>query len=336
VSAVLSTSLTNMAIASDLAINVVGVTRSFGDVTALAGVDLQVTVGTIAALLGPNGAGKTTLVRILATLDRADAGRVEVLGFDVARQPDAVRARIGLTGQYAGLDDGLTGRDNLVLIGRLAGLGRRAARARAVELGERFGLIQALDRVVGKYSGGMRRRLDLAAGLVADPRLVILDEPTTGLDPAGRHQLWQVLAQLRAGGTSLLLTTQYLEEADRLADVVHVLDHGRLVASGTPAALKARVGDQMVEITLAGQRSTTDVARHLASRLRIDSAQVHTGTDTGRITLVAHDGIDSLLRMAGTLRDAGIEVADIGLRHPSLDEAFLALIGAATIEEPAR
>jgi ABC-2 type transport system ATP-binding protein len=325
-----------MPIVAGQAINIVGVTKSFGDVTALAGVDLQVPTGSITALLGPNGAGKTTLVRILATLEHADSGRVEVLGFDVARQPDAVRARIGLTGQYAGLDEGLTGRDNLVLIGRLAGLGRRMARARAVELGERFGLTRALDRLVYTYSGGMRRCLDLAAGLVADPRLVILDEPTTGLDPAGRHQLWQVLAELRAGGTSLLLTTQYLEEADRLADIVHVLDHGRMVASGTPAALKARVGDQVVEIALAGQRSITEVARHLADRLRIDPAQVHTGANTGRITLVAHDGIDSLLRAAETLRDAGIEVADIGLRHPSLDETFLALIGAATIEEPAR
>jgi ABC-2 type transport system ATP-binding protein len=325
-----------MAVAPDLAINTVGVTRSFGDITALAGVDLQVATGSVTALLGPNGAGKTTLVRILATLDRADAGRVEVLGFDVARQPGAVRARIGLTGQYAGLDEGLTGRDNLVLIGRLAGLGRRPAQARAVELGERFGLSHALDRLVRTYSGGMRRRLDLAAGLVAGPRLVILDEPTTGLDPASRRQLWQVLAELRAGGTSLLLTTQYLEEADRLADVVHVLDHGRTVASGTPAALRARVGDQMIEITLAARRSSTDVARHLADRLGIDPAQIHTGADTGRITLVAHNGLDSLLRVAETLHDARIDVTDIGLRHPSLDEAFLALVGAATAEEPAR
>jgi ABC-2 type transport system ATP-binding protein len=325
-----------MPVAAGPAINVVGVTRSFADLTALTGVTLQVPAGSITALLGPNGAGKTTLVRILATLDRADAGRVEVLGFDVARQPDAVRARIGLTGQYTGLDEGLTGRDNLVLIGRLAGLGRRAAQARAVALGERFDLIQALDRLVGTYSGGMRRRLDLAAGLVANPRLVILDEPTTGLDPASRHQLWQVLAELRAGGTSLLLTTQYLEEADRLADVIHVLDHGTVVASGSPAALKARVGDQMVEITLIAQRSTIEVARRLADRLRIDPARVHTGADTGRITLVAHDGLDSLLHAAQTLRDAGIEVAEIGLRHPSLDETFLALIGAPTIARPAR
>jgi ABC-2 type transport system ATP-binding protein len=318
------------------AIDVAGVTKTFADVTALAGVSLQAPAGSITALLGPNGAGKTTLVRILATLERADGGRVQVLGFDVARRPDAVRARIGLTGQYAGLDEGLTGRDNLVLIGRLAGLDRRAARARVGELGERFGLVPALDRLVRTYSGGMRRRLDLAAGLVADPGLVILDEPTTGLDPAGRRELWQVLADLRAAGTSLLLTTQYLEEADRLADVVHVLDHGSVVASGTPAALKARVGDQMVEITLAGQRSTNDVAQKLADQLRIDPAQVHTRADTGRITLAAHDGIDSLLRAAGTLRDAGIEVIDIGLRHPSLDETFLALVGATTIKEPPR
>jgi ABC-2 type transport system ATP-binding protein len=319
------------------AIDVVGVTKTFGDITALAGVSLKAPAGSITALLGPNGAGKTTLVRILATLERADAGRVQVLGFDVAHRPDAVRAWIGLTGQYAGLDEGLTGRDNLVLIGRLAGLGRRTARAKAGELGERFGLVQGLDRLVRTYSGGMRRRLDLAAGLVADPGLVILDEPSTGLDPAGRRQLWQVLADLRTTGTSLLLTTQYLEEADRLADVIHVLDHGTVIASGTPAALKARVGNQVVEITLAGQRSATDVAQHLADRLRIDPAHVQADADsTARITLVAHDGIDTLLTAAATLRDAGVEVADISLRHPSLDETFLALVGAATIEEPPR
>ncbi len=303
------------------AITVTGVTRSFGALVALAGVDLDVATGSVTALLGPNGAGKTTLVRILATLDRPDAGRVEVLGFDPVRQSRAVRARIGLTGQYAGLDEGLTGRDNLVLIGRLAGLGRRAAQARAAELGERFGLTGALDRLVRTYSGGMRRRLDLAAGLVHDPRLVILDEPTTGLDPASRLRLWQVLAELRAGGTTLLLTTQYLEEADRLADVVHVLDHGKVVASGTPAALKARVGDRLVELTLADGQPVADVARRLAG-LGLD---VH--TDGGRLTVEARDGIDTLVRAAEAVRDAGIEVADIGLRRPSLDETFLALIG---------
>jgi daunorubicin resistance ABC transporter ATP-binding subunit len=303
------------------AVDATGVRRSFGKVCALDGVDLLVRAGTVTALLGPNGAGKTTLVRILATLDRPDRGRVEVLGFDAVRRPAQVRARIGLTGQYAGLDEGLTGRDNLVLIGRLAGLRRRAATARAADLGERFGLTTAVDRLVRTYSGGMRRRLDLAAGLVTDPPLVILDEPTTGLDPASRRQLWQVLTELRASGTTLLLTTQYLEEADRLADTVQVLDHGRTVAAGTPAALKARVGDQLVEVTVADREATAALAGRLTERLGIG---VRADPDSGRLTLPAA-GIDTLVRTAEAVREARVDVIDIGLRHPSLDETFLAL-----------
>ena len=218
------------------------VRKSFGQVTALAGVDLAVSAGTLTALLGPNGAGKTTLVRIIATLARPDAGQVRVFGYDVVRQPRQVRARIGLTGQFAGLEDALNGHDNLVLIGRLAGLSRGQAASRAAELTAALGLADAIGRMVRTYSGGMRRRLDLAASLMHQPGLLVLDEPTTGLDPASRQQLWTVLSQLKAAGTTMLLTTQYLEEADRFADIVHVLHQGNVIASGTPGQLKSRAG----------------------------------------------------------------------------------------------
>jgi oleandomycin transport system ATP-binding protein len=224
------------------AVEAVNVSKAFGAVKALDGADLTVPSGTLTALLGPNGAGKTTLVRIIATLARPDSGQVNVLGFNVTRQPSEVRARIGLTGQYVGLDDALTGLDNLVLIGRLAGLNRKQARERSAELTRAFGLTDAVGRMVRGYSGGMRRRLDLAASLMANPRLLVLDEPTTGLDPGSRQQLWTVLAQLKEKGTTMLLTTQYLEEADRFADLVHVLDHGKVIATGTPAQLKERAG----------------------------------------------------------------------------------------------
>jgi ABC-type multidrug transport system ATPase subunit len=224
------------------AIEVRAVHKAFGQVQALDGVDLTVTTGTLTALLGPNGAGKTTLVRIIATLARADDGQVRVFGYDTAKQAAQVRARIGLTGQYAGLDDALSGQDNLILIGRLAGLGRGAVRRRAAELVTALGLDDAIHRMVRTYSGGMRRRLDLAASLMHRPDLLVLDEPTTGLDPASRQQLWAILTELKAAGTTMLLTTQYLEEADRFADILHVLDHGKIIASGTPEQLKERAG----------------------------------------------------------------------------------------------
>jgi ABC-type multidrug transport system ATPase subunit len=224
------------------AIEVCAVHKAFGQVQALDGVDLTVTTGTLTALLGPNGAGKTTLVRIIATLARADDGQVRVFGYDTAKQAAQVRARIGLTGQYAGLDDALSGQDNLILIGRLAGLSRGSARQRAKELTTALGLTDAIERMVRTYSGGMRRRLDLAASLMHRPDLLVLDEPTTGLDPASRQQLWAILTELKAAGTTMLLTTQYLEEADRFADIVHVLDRGKILASGTPGQLKERAG----------------------------------------------------------------------------------------------
>jgi daunorubicin resistance ABC transporter ATP-binding subunit len=311
------------------AIKMAGVVKAFGQVTAVDKVDLTVSPGTLAALLGPNGAGKTTLVRIIATLARPDAGLVHVLGYDVVAHPAQVRAHIGLTGQYAGLDEGLRGRDNLVLIGRLAGLRRRQAYRRAAELAGTFGLTDAMDRTVRTYSGGMRRRLDLAASLMTRPALLVLDEPTTGLDPGSRQQLWAVLAELRAEGTTMLLTTQYLEEADRFADVVHVLHRGRIVASGTAAQLKARVGGQVAEIRLDDPAAAPVASRALSRRLSLPPGEIRTETGAGLLTLAARDGTATLLAAAAALAADGIKVADLGLRQPSLDEAFLALTEVA-------
>jgi daunorubicin resistance ABC transporter ATP-binding subunit len=304
-----------------------GLVKAFGTVTALDGVDLTVTAGTLAALLGPNGAGKTTLVRIIATLSRPDAGQVRVFGHDVTRQPGQVRSRIGLTGQYAGLDEELRGRDNLVLIGRLAGLRRREARQRAGELADALGLAHAADRAVRTYSGGMRRRLDLAASLMTRPPLLILDEPTTGLDPAGRQQLWATLGELRAQGTTMLLTTQYLEEADRFADVVHVLNRGRIIASGTATQLKALVGGRVAEIRLADPTAVPGAARDLAKRLALAPDEIRADAGGGLLTVAAPDGTATLLAAAAALAAAGIVADDLGLRQPSLDEAFLTLTG---------
>jgi ABC-type multidrug transport system ATPase subunit len=306
----------------NLAIEASGVVKSFGSVQALRGVDLTVRTGMLAALLGPNGAGKTTLVRILATLLRQDSGSVRVLGRDVATHPYAVRSMIGLTGQYAGLDEALHGRDNLILIGRLAGLGRREASQRATELTERFGLAAAAGRAVRTYSGGMRRRLDLAASLMNRPALLILDEPSTGLDPGSRVELWAALRELRDAGATMLLTTQYLEEADRFADAVHVLDHGLIIATGTASELKARTGTQVVDVLLAGQDAAAAKAS-LAGRLA--PADLHVDEASRRLTIVARDGLGTLLTAARVLSDDGIGVADIALRQPSLDETFLAL-----------
>jgi daunorubicin resistance ABC transporter ATP-binding subunit len=308
--------------AGELAIEASGVVKSFGSVQALRGVDLTVRSGVMAALLGPNGAGKTTFVRILATLLRQDAGSARVLGRDVASQPYAVRSAIGLTGQYAGLDEALQGRDNLVLIGRLAGLGRQEAGRRATELAERFGLAAAARRPVRTYSGGLRRRLDLAASLMNRPALLILDEPTTGLDPGSRVELWAALRELRDAGTTMLLTTQYLEEADRFADAVHVLDHGLIIATGSAAELKARTGTQVVDVLLAGQDAA---AARAALGARLPPADLHADEASRRLTIVARDGLGTLFTAAQLLRAGGIEVADIALRQPSLDETFLAL-----------
>ncbi len=301
----------------------VGVAKKFGSVSALRGVDLLVRAGSITALLGPNGAGKTTLVRIIATLTKPDSGRVSVFGFDALSESARVRARIGLTGQYVGLDDWLSGRDNLVLIGRLAGLDRRRARERAAELASLLGVADAIGRAVRTYSGGMRRRLDLAASLMANPPLIVLDEPTTGLDPASRQQLWESLARLRAEGTTMLLTTQYLEEADRFADSVHVLSHGLIIASGTPGQLKDRVADRVVQVVLERAEDGPGAVRVLSAEMALGTIRAQPGSD--RLTVAAGEGADTLLRVATLLRDEGIGIADLSLRQPTLDEAFLAL-----------
>jgi ABC-2 type transport system ATP-binding protein len=308
-----------------LAVEAAGVTKSFGSVDALRGVDLGVPAGSITALLGPNGAGKTTLVRIIATLSQPDRGRVTVFGLDVVSAAAQVRGRIGLTGQYVGLEEALSGLDNLVLIGRLAGLSRRRARERAAELAESLGIAFALGRTVRTYSGGMRRRLDLAASLMARPPLIVLDEPTTGLDPASRQQLWESLAGLRASGTTMLLTTQYLEEADRFADIVHVMNEGQIIASGTSAELKDHVADRVIDLTLDRAADCAAAVATLVSELSLEESQVQAEPGTGRLSVAAEGGTDALLRAAAALRDRGIPLADISLRQPTLDEAFLAL-----------
>ena len=253
------------------AIRVEGRTKRFGDLQALAGVDLAVAPGTVLGLLGPNGAGKTTAVRILTTILRADGGHAEVLGIDVARHPQAARETIGLAGQYAAVDENLTGRENLRLVGRLTHLPKAQIGSRADELLERFGLTDAAGRSAKTYSGGMRRRLDLAAALMHRPPILFLDEPTTGLDPASRSNLWDVIAELVSEGTTLLLTTQYLEEADRLADRIAVIDHGRVIAEGTPAELKSGLGGTVIGITLADPAAAARAAAHLSAVLDIDS-----------------------------------------------------------------
>ena len=306
-----------------------GLVKRFGDTTALAGVDLAVRTGTVLGLLGPNGAGKTTAVRVLATLLRPDAGRATVGGFDVVREAHQVRGLIGLTGQYASVDETLTGVENLILIGRLLGLSRRDARARGRELLDRFRLADAADRAAGKYSGGMRRRLDLAASLVGRPRLLYLDEPTTGLDPRSRNDMWDIVRGLVADGVTVLLTTQYLDEADRLADEIVVIDHGRVIATGTPADLKARTGAQTVAVRPAADRDLEKVT--------VAVAQVAAGpvdTTGGVITAPVTDA-GALADLVRRLDDGGLAVAELSLRSPSLDEVFLSLTGAPTERTPA-
>jgi daunorubicin resistance ABC transporter ATP-binding subunit len=294
--------------------------RRFGSTEALAGVDLEVAEGEVLGLLGPNGAGKTTLVRILATLLPPTAGRARVLGHDVAADPSAVRAEIGLTGQYAAIDGLLTGRENLRMFGELFHLTTRDARRRADELLERFDLVDAADRRAGGYSGGMRRRLDLASSLLVRPRLLFLDEPTTGLDPRSRNAIWAVTRELVAEGTTLLLTTQYLEEADQLTDRIAVIDHGRIIAEGTGDELKDQVGGQVVEIRVADQRELDRAVATLrgAEAVSLDRLRVHVGE---------RDALAALAEVASTLAGAGVEVRDAGLARPTLDDVFLELTG---------
>ena len=309
------------------AIVVEGLKRSFGETKALAGVDMVVQEGTVMGLLGPNGAGKTTAVRILATLLRPDAGRASVLGYDVMEQPEEVRGVIGLTGQYAAVDENLTGFENLDIIGRLAQLSTPDAKVRAGELLEQFHLSDAGNRAARTYSGGMRRRLDLAASLVARPQILFLDEPTTGLDPQSRLALWETIRDLRRTGTTTLLTTQYLDEADQLADEILVIDHGKVVASGTADDLKHRLGGDVLEIRLvdpAEMDKAMSVLPHFEHRIDDDNDLLHATVLDGQYVLA-----DTVRR----LDEAGIRVTDIGRRLPSLDEVFLTLTGHAA-EEP--
>jgi len=307
-----------------------GLAKRFGETTALAGVDLAVRTGTVLGLLGPNGAGKTTAVRILTTLLRPDDGRALVCGYDVVRQAHQVRQLVGLTGQYASVDEMLTGAENLLLIGRLLGQPRTQARSRARELLAQFGLTDAANRAVKTYSGGMRRRLDLAASLVSRPRVLFLDEPTTGLDPRSRLDLWQVVRELVADGVTVLLTTQYLDEADHLAHEIAVVDHGRVIATGTPAELKARTGAQPLVVRPA-DAADLPIVLSVVRDLTAADPVVEGSTVTASVTDPA-----MLPAVVRRLDDADVLVAELALRDASLDEVFLGLTGhRATTDEPA-
>src|SRR5271166_4144199 len=304
------------------AVSASGLVKSYGKVRALAGVDLEAPAGTVLGLLGPNGAGKTTIVRILTTLLRPDAGTARVAGLDVVKDAARLRERIGLAGQYAAVDENLTGLENLTMVGRLYGRSRAAARMRGNELLERFDLLDAAGRATKTYSGGMRRRLDLAAALVANPPILFLDEPTTGLDPRSRLQLWGTIEGLVADGTTVLLTTQYLDEADRLASEIAVIDHGRVIAGGTPDELKDRVGGERLEIRLDASEQAAAAAAALDSM-----ADEPPLLDGDLVTVGVRRPQGAIVQAVRTLDEAGVGIADIALRRPTLDDVFLALTG---------
>ena len=304
------------------AIEAIGLVKRFGDFTAVDDVSFSVPQGTVFSMLGPNGAGKTTTVRMMTTLSVPTSGTARVAGFDVAADPDAVRHRMGLTAQSATVDELLTGRENLRLVGDLYGLGRALVRRSTEELLERFSLTEAGDKVVKDYSGGMRRRLDLAASLIATPPVLFLDEPTTGLDPRSRVELWGVLRDLVRDGTTLFLTTQYLDEADQLADQIVVVDHGRIIAAGTPLELKDQSGRASLVITV----SRPEEVQVASGIVRTEVGEIHVDPDARRLTAAA-EGLGALTRIAARLEAAGVALDDIGLQRPSLDDVFLSLTG---------
>jgi ABC-2 type transport system ATP-binding protein len=327
----LSTGKENDGMTPDAMIEASGLTKQFGETVALAGLDLAAPRGTVLGVLGPNGAGKTTAVRILTTLLRPDRGRAMVDGYDVVRDAAAVRRVIGLSGQSAAIQEELTGRENLELIGRLFHLSWPQSRSRAIELLTRFELLDAADRPAKTYSGGMQRRLDLAASLVGGPRVLFLDEPTTGLDPRSRLGMWDIIRSLAAGGTTLLLTTQYLDEADELADEIVVIDHGLVIAAGTAEELKGRVGGDVLEFTVPDRSRLSDAA---AATAGVGEGEPHVDKETGVISVgVGGRGSDALIEAVRGLDGADVQTRGLALRRPSLDDVFLALTGHAAEEE---
>ncbi|GAB2829773.1 daunorubicin resistance protein DrrA family ABC transporter ATP-binding protein [Actinocorallia aurea] len=305
-----------------------GLVKKYGGVNALDDLSFGVPQGSVLALLGPNGAGKTTTVRILTTLLPPDGGRATVAGHDVVRDARLLRAHIGLSGQYAAVDEHLTGAENLEMVGRLYHLGAKRSRARARELLERFDLTEAADRPVKGYSGGMRRRIDLAGALVADPPVLFLDEPTTGLDPRARAALWDTISELVAGGTTVLLTTQYMEEADRLADRILVVDQGSAIANGTPDELKDQVGGNRIELTVGGA-AELEAAQQILARFPVGTVRAQ--PEALRLVISVTDGPESLRLVLGWLADGGVRVRDAGLRRPTLDDVYLTLTGRQAV-----
>lgn len=314
----------------EAAIEAIDLVKRFGDNTAVDGISFTVPQGTVLGLLGPNGAGKTTTVRMMTTLTEPTSGTARVAGFDVLREPDEVRRNMGLTGQAATVDELLTGRENIRMIGSLYGLRRKDLDRLGDQLLQQFYIADAADRVVKGYSGGMRRRLDLAVSLIASPPVLFLDEPTTGLDPRSRSELWEVLRGLVADGTTLLLTTQYLEEADQLADTIVVVDKGRIIAQGTPLQLKDQAGSASLVVTVS-HPADLPAAQAIVAKT---GAEVFVDEGARRLTAAA-DGLDDMVRVAGWLRDSSIEVDDIGLARPSLGDVFLSLTGHTTAEKEA-
>ncbi len=300
-----------------------GLTKRFGDVEALAGLDLTADAGQVLAVLGPNGAGKTTFIRTIATLTRPDDGVLRVAGIDVCEHPKQVRRSIGLAGQYAAIEPAMTGRENLRMVGRLFGHDRRAANSAADEVLEQLDLTEAGNRLVRTYSGGMQRRLDLGASLVGAPRILLLDEPTTGLDPRSRNELWQAIETLAKSGTDVVLTTQYLDEADYLADTIAIIDHGALVAAGTADELKSQLGRDVVDIRVANDEDLARAAAALGAECSVDA-------ERSRVAVPVTNGADELVTAVQTLSAAGIALDDIALRRPTLDDVFLTLTGRTT------